>query len=338
MVIRARVFAALALLFVGIPHIVTAQSFTPIIEENSVDGLLLGAEGSYKLFAWLEPSLGLAYGLQSQKIRYKAGLSFGDIKLALLDWPRTPVLGRIGEAGLKATLDLSKGLPIVGDLFGGSWLEHELGGSSRSIVSGFFGTLWPWTEDPHSPDVAYVMWETSRSFHWPFGIELGFSQQALMGWWQLGVLPSEFRYSQTQLSLRRELLSLSVSYGTLKNESKFPDFIFVQSVKGESSPLKGEQFWTIQFERAFDVMAIPMPVPLLPQSLEFLVQGAVFLQVASAGKTELPSDGQGEGKLIWKNQLSWGLSVLVSLDKLGTQARADFVFTRDGQFHFLFNF
>lgn len=317
---------------------VTAQSFNPILEENAVDGLLLGAEGSYTFFGWLKPSLGLAYGLQSQKIRYKAGLSFWDVRLGALDWPRTPVLGRIGEAGVKAMLDLSKGLPIVGDWFGESWWERELGGSSRSIVSGFFGTLWPWTEDPNPPEIAYIMWESHQNFSLPFGIELGFSQQTLQGWWQLGVLPSEFRYSQTQLSLRRELLSLSVRYGTLKNESKFPDFIFVQSVKGESSPLKGEQFWAIQFERAFDVIAIPMPIPLLPQPLELLVRGAVFFQVASAGKTELPSDSQGEGKLVWQNRLSWGLRVLISLGKVGAQARADFVFTRDGQFHFLFNF
>ncbi len=333
-----RIFIALAVLLIAVSFSSAAQSFTPIIEENSVDGLLLGAEGSYKLFAWLEPSLGLAYGLQSQKIRYKAGLSFGDIKLAILDWPRTPVLGRVGEAGVKAMLDLSQGLPFVRDWFGEGLWERELGGSSRSLVSGFFGTLWPWTEDLHPPEIAYIAWESHRSFALPFGIELGFSQQTLQGWWQLGVLPLEFRYSQTRLSLRRELLSLGVSYGTLENKGKFPGFLFVQGVKGESSSLKGEQFWRVQFERAFDVIAIPVTVPLLPP-VELLAQGAVSLQVVSMGKTELPCcSTQGEGKLVWKNQLSWGLSVLISLDKLGTQARADFVFTRDGQFHFLFSF
>lgn len=311
---KAIVIISVLLAALSLP--VTAQSFTPVIEENSVDGLLLGAEGSYKFFNWLEPSLGLAYGLQSQKIRYKAGVSFWNATLWALDWPRTPVLGRIGEAGLKATFKSPFGLPVL---------------------SGFFGTLWPWPHDPHPPDIAYVMYELNRSFHWPFGIELGFFQRALLGWWQLGVLPSQFHYRQTQLSLRRELLSLSVSYGTLENKSKLPDFIFVQIVKGESTPIKGEQFWAVQFERDFEVISISVPMPLSPQSLELLVQGAVFLQVASAGKTELPSDEQGEGKLIWRNQLSWGMSALLSFGP-GVKARADFVFTRDGQFHFLFNF
>lgn len=313
---KAIVIISVLLAALSLP--VTAQSFNPIIEENSVDGLLLGAEGSYKFFGWLEPSLRLAYGLQSQRIRYTAGLSFEAIKLAILDWPRTAALGRVGEAGLKATFKLPWGLPTV---------------------SGFFGTLWPWTEDPNPPDVAYVLSESSRSFRLPFGIELGVSQQVLVGWWKLVVLPSHFHYNQTQISLRRELLSLSVSYGTLKNESKFPDFIFVQSVKGESSSLKGEQFWSVQFERAFDVIAVSVPMPLVPQALELLVQGALFLQIASTAKTELPCCGsKSEGRLTWQNQLSWGLSVLILLDKLGTIARADFVFTRDGQFQFLFGF
>lgn len=328
-----KILVAMLVLLLTVPLLITAQSFNPIIEENSVDGLLLGAEGNYRFFDRLEPSLGVAYGLQSQKIRYKAGVnawlnpqSVG--ALLMLDWPRTPVLGRIGESGFKITLDLSGQE---------GWLERVIGGSSRFFMSSFFGTLWPWPHDPHPPDIAYVMLESRRSFHLPFGIEIGVFQQALVGWWQLGVLPSQFIYSQTQLSLRRELFSLSISYGTLENESKFPDFIFAQSVKGESISLKGEQFWSIQFERAFDVFAVPVPIPLLPQAVEFLVQGAVFLQVASAAKTELPCGCQ-EGKLVWQNQLAWGLSVMIALDKLGPEARADFVFTRDGQFHFLFNF
>lgn len=309
------VVLSVSLLTLSLP--VAAQSFNPIIEENSVDGLLLGAEGSYKFFGWLEPSLGLAYGLQSQKIRYKAGLHFWDVTLAMLDWPRTAVLGRIGEAGLKATLKLPWGLPTL---------------------SGFFGTLWPWPYDPHPPDIVYVMYESSQSLRLPFEIELGFFQRALVGWWQLGVLPSQFQYSQTRLSLRRELLSIVVSYGTLENESRFPGFIFVQGVKGERTTLTGDQFWSVQFERAFDVTTVSVPVPLLPQSLGLLVQGGVFLQVVSAGKIELPSDKQGEGKRDWQNQLSWGMSLLLSLDAIGAKARADFVFTGDGQFHFLFGF
>lgn len=311
-----KILAALPVLLLALSLPVAAQSLAPVVEENSVDGLLLGAEGSYKFFSWLEPSLGLAYGLQSQKIRYKAGVSFWDATLRILDWPRTPVLGRIGEAGLKALLKPPFDLPTL---------------------SGFLGTLWPWPHDPNPPDIAYVMWESNRSLSLPFEIELVFFQRTLIGWWQLGVLPSRFQYSQTRLSLRRELLSVSFSYGTIENESQFPDFVFTQGVKGESTTLQGEQFWALQFERDFEVISVSVPVPLLPQSLELLVQGGVFLQVASAGKAELPSDGQ-EDNVVWHDQLSWGLSVLLSLSRVGVTARADLVFTRDGQFRFLFNF
>jgi hypothetical protein len=308
----------LAVVLVGLPLTATAQSFNPIIEENSVDGLLLGAEGSYKFFGWLEPSVGVAYGFQSQQIRYKAGVSVWGLTVSVLDWPRTAVLGRVGETGLKATLKLPWGLPTV---------------------SGFFGTLWPWNEDPNPPDIAYVMWESGRTMRLPLGIELGMSQRTLLGWWQLGVLPSEFRYSQTNLSLRYETLRVSVSYGNLENKSNLPDFIFVQGVTGESTTIKGDQFWTVRVERLFDVLSIPLVLPMILRPLELFAQGGIFLHVSSAGKIELPSDGQQEGKRIWQNLLSWGVSLVLSLDRaMGAKARADFVFTRDGQFHFLFNF
>ncbi len=310
----ALIVIALSILICGGFLPATAQSLNPVIEGNSVDGLLLGAEGSYRFFGWLKPSLGLAYGLQSQKIRYKAGISVWDVTLWALDWPRTAVLGRVGERGLKAALKL----PIL------------------PIVSGFVGTLWPWTQDPNPPDVAYVMWESSHNIQMPLGIELGLSQRTLVGWWQLGVLPSEFRYTQTNLSVRYEALSMSFSYGTLENTSNFPDFIFTQGVKGDSELIRGDQFWSLQFKRAFDVMTIS--VPLLVPSLELLVQGGVFLHVSSAGKLELPSDEQQEHKRVWQNRLSWGVSVLLLLPReVGIKVRLDFVFIRDGKFQFLFS-
>ncbi len=313
-----RVGVLLAVVLAGLPLTATAQSFNPIMEENSVDGLLLGAEGSYKFLGWLEPSLGVAYGLQSQKIRYKAGISVWDLTVSALDWPRTTVLGRVGETGLKATLKLPWRLPTV---------------------SGFFGTLWPWTEDPNPPDIAYVMWESGRTMRLPLGIELEMSRRELLGWWQLGVLPSEFRYSQTNLSLRYEALSLSLSYGSLENKSNLPGFIFVQGVTGDSETIKGDRFWAVRFERLFDVFAVPIVLPMIPRPLELFAQGGVFLHASSAGKIELPSDGQQEGKRIWQNRLSWGVSLVISLDRtMGAKARADFVFTRDGQFRFLFSF
>jgi hypothetical protein len=139
--------------------------------------------------------------------------------------------------------------------------------------------------------------------------------------------------------LRYEALSVSFSYGNLENKSNLPDFIFVQGVTGESTTIKGDQFWTVRVERLFDVLSIPLVLPMIPRPLELFAQGGIFLHVSSAGKIEHPSDGQHEGKRVWQNLLSWGLSLVLSLDRaMGTKARADFVFTRDGQFHFLFNF
>ncbi len=312
-----KILLALAILvFWASPHLM-AQSFNPVVEENSVDGWLLGAEGSYKFFSWLEPSLGLAYGLTSQKIRYKAGIGVWGLRFSALDWPSTPVLGRIGEAGLKVSLKLPWDLPTV---------------------SGFFGRVWPWPHDPNPPDIVYLTWGSDRRVDLPFGMKLGFSSQQLRGWWRLAVSPLSFHYSQTQISLSREGFHLTFSYGTLENEGGLPDFVFTEGVKGDSSVITGDRLWAVRFERSFEVVTLLVPVPFLPQALELLGQGAVFLQVASAGKTELPGDSQ-EGKLTWQNRLSWGVSALLSLGRVsGVKARADFVFTRDGQFQFLFGF
>ncbi len=305
---RAGILIALAL--VGISHGATAQSFNPIIEENSVDGLLLGAEGSYKFFSWLEPSLGLAYGLSSQAIRYKVGIGLWDGKLSLIDWPRTPILGRIGEAGLKVSLKLPWDLPTV---------------------SGFFGTVWPWPHDPNPPDIVYLSWGSDRSVDLPFGMKLGFSSQGLRGWWRLAVSPLSFHYSQTQISLSGEGFHLAFSYGTLENEGGLPDFVFTHGVKGDSSVITGDRFWAVRFERSFEVVTLSVPVPFLPQALELLGQGAVFLQASTAGSKQ-----QDEDEMVWHNRLSWGMSLLLS--SVATKARADFVFTRDGGFRFLFSF
>ncbi len=312
---------------------VVAQSFKPVFEQNSVDGLLLGAEGSYKFFGWLEPSLGLAYGLQSQKIRYKAGLGLWGITLAALNWPGTPVLGRVGQTGLLATLKSASSLGPLWDIS----LQNE------NILTAFLGTLWPWVQNELPPTIGYFSARSTRNFKMPFGIELGISGQTLFGWWRLGALPLAFSYTQTHLSLRHENINLSFSYGTLDNEGGLPDFEFVQSVKGETTALKGDRFWALRFERRFDLIEIPLRLPTLPGAnrpiLErILVEGAAFLQL-SATATALRSDNEDAAKCARcivkpENLLSWGLSLLISLD--GFKLRADIVFKRDGEYRLLF--
>lgn len=286
-----------------------AQSFNPVFQQNSVDGMLLGAEGSLKLFGFLEPHLALAYGFQSQKMRYQAGLELWGFKLSALDWPGTPVLGRVGQSGLQASLKPKESLPTV---------------------TGFLGTLWPWVQNELPPTIAYLTWSSARSFSLPFNIALGFSSRTLYGLWRLGANPLSFQYSQTTLSLSREGLSLGFSYGTLENEGKLPDFEFVQSVKGDISSIKGDRFWALRFERRFDLLEIslslpPMPVINRPIFEKILVEGAAFLQT---GATTTSPEAQPE------NLLSWGLSFIISLD--GMKIRADLVFKRDGEYRLLF--
>lgn len=314
---------------------VVAQSFQPVFEQNSVDGPLLGAEGSFKLFQFLEPSLGLAYGLQSQKIRYKAGLRVWGMTLSALDWPGTPVLGRVGQSGLLATLKSSSSR--------GPLLDISL--KSENIFTAFLGTLWPWVRDELPPTIFYFSARSARNFKMPFGIEFDISGQTLLGWWRLGVLPLEFNYTQTHLSLRRESFNLSFSYGTLKNEGRLPDFEFVQGVKGERTAIKGDRFWALRFERRFDVVKVPLqfpPLPIINKPLfeGILVEGAAFVQLSATALRQDSQENNGEAakcaKCLSKPEslLSWGLSVILSLD--GFKLRADLVFKRNGEYSLLF--
>lgn len=326
-------FIRLLIVLVGLAIVtpVTAQSFNPVFEQNSVDGHLLGAQGSFKLFQFVEPSLALAYGLQSQKIRYQAGLGLWDIKLSVLDWPGTPVLGRVGQSGLLATFKRSSSP--------GPFLDISI--ENRDSVTAFFGTLWPWVVNESPPDIVYIALNSSQRFSLPFGITLSVNNRTLYGWWQLIVSPKSFQYSQTHLELRRDSLSLTFSYGTIQNEGRLPDFEFVQSVKGDPEVIRGEQFWALRFERRFDVIRVPVrlpPLPIINKPLleSILLEGAAFVQF-SATKTALRQEHTEKcEKCLVKpeNLFAWGLSMIFSLD--GFKLRADIVFKRDGEYRLLF--
>ncbi|MCS6936450.1 MAG: hypothetical protein NZ610_04375 [Candidatus Bipolaricaulota bacterium] len=316
---------------------VAAQNLTPVFEQNSVDGYLLGAQGSFKLFQFLEPSLALAYGLQSQKIRYQAGLTVWEVKLSLLDWPGTPVLGRVGQSGLQVTHKSSRSL--------GTLLDVEIQQYENSVTL-FFGTLWPWVPNELPPDILYLSLSSAQRFALPFGITLNVNSRTLYGWWRLGVLPLSFQYTQSHLELKRDLLSVSFGFGTLQNEGRLPDFEFVQSVKGETETIKGEQFWALRFERRFEMIRVPLglpPLPVINKPLfeSFFIEGAVFVQLSTTKtalreKPEETEEAERCARCIvpMANLLSWGLSAILSLD--GLKFRLDIVFKRDGEYRLLF--
>lgn len=323
----------IALIGLAMAAPVSAQNLTPVFEQNSIDGYLLGAQGSLKLFQVVEPSLALAYGLQSQQIRYQVGLGLWDLKLSVIDWPGTPVLGRVGQAGLQATYKSSTSV--------GPFLDISI--ENRDVFTAFFGTLWPWVPNELPPDIFYVALSSSRRFAMPFGITLSVNSRTLYGWWRLVVSPLRFQYSQTHLELQRDLFSLGFSFGTLQNEGRLPDFEFVQSVKGDSEIIKGEQFWALRFERRFDIVRVPLALPPLPvinkPLLEsILVEGSVFVQF-SATKTALRAETENTERCARclvpvANLFSWGLSAILSLD--GFKLRIDLVFKRDGEYRLLF--
>lgn len=71
----AGVLLAMMIVLVGIPA--AAQSFNPVIEENSVDGLLLGAEGSYKFLVGWSHQGGWLMLFRARRSGTKLGLVYG---------------------------------------------------------------------------------------------------------------------------------------------------------------------------------------------------------------------------------------------------------------------
>lgn len=328
-----RAIIVLGLILGIVSFCVSVQAkFEPVLTQNSVDGWLLGAEWKFTLFKFqlakqelsLEPLLAAAYGLKSQAIRHKAGLSIGNFSLAHNDWPGSAVLGRVGEMGTHVGLKLK-----------------------QVQISGFIGELWPIVRcgllflgvacldiliEERGPWVAYLNVKSSHTFSLPFDIVLKVSSDMTMGT-TLGEKSGPFRSTIKTISLRVGGLNVRAKSGTTSNEANLMDFELTARVKGYTEPLKGEKFWTLSVERRFELISpielpVKLPMPMMAKTQEplvFKIEGSVFFESGSAVAKD-----EEMGEILF----GWGFGTIFSV--AGFEMRAELFFNKEGEFKPLF--
>ena len=311
-----KVSRVVILLGVVLGMCVSAQAkFEPVFTQNSVDGWLLGAGGQFTLFKFklgqkelsLEPFWAAAYGLNSQAIRHKAGLSMGNFSVAHNDWPGSAVLGRVGEMGTYARLQKKK-----------------------TQISTFVGELWRTQDEEQAPQVAYLNAKSSHTFSLPFDIELKLSLDMTIGT-TLGEKSGPFRSTTRTISLRVGGLSVQVKSGKASNEANLKDFELTAHVKGYKEPLKGEEFWTLSVERRFELISpieLPIKLPMMAKAEEplmFKVEGSVFFEGGSA---------VAQDEELSEILFGWGFGTIFSV--AGLEVRAELLFNKEGEFKPLF--
>jgi len=314
--------AVLLLGAVGIFFGVQAQAqpdVQPVFSSNSIDGTLLGLEGGYGfnmggLGIW-KPFGGIAYGLDSHKIRHKIGLQIGSLWVSHVDWPSDAVLGREGEMGIKLGFNMQGGQ-----------------------VSLFKGELWQKTGT--APQVGYLHISSSRTFNLYQNIHLTYSTNSLWGaFWPINKESQEkmFRSMQQNLSLSIGKFSFSLGMGQLENKANLDEFQFVNGMTGSTETLKGERFWRFSVERRFLLLSVPTNLPkpaMLPEGVPWLeelpVQGVLFVEGLNSTHREAGKDPTSE------NRLGWGVGIVVPTAWFTAQAKI--IFDRDGKYTFKVGF
>ena len=317
----------------------------PVFTQTSLDGQLIGLESNFQFGIW-KPIAAVAYGLESGRIRYQAGLLL-DTGLTLpvlgmrlerfhvefVDWFSTPVLGREGQSGIEAGLRL-------GD----------------TQYTAFFGQLW--TSEGEAPQVAYLAADTGRTLKLPHDLTLRASSRTVMG--QLS--EKSFRSASYSLGLSLGSLRLTGQWGALENEADLKDFQFTTGVRGIAQALQGHEFWSVTLERSFPMYetswALPVPPELerfLPTSLPVSLKGAFFVQASGATREtepEEPTDtnangGSGETSAQEQNEspseafetealFSWGITMTLSIQQV--RLRAELIITQSGETKFSVSF
>ncbi len=335
----------------------------PVFTQTSLDGQLVGLELKGVQFGIWKPIAAAAYGLESGRIRYKAGVGLdveltlpplfrptriGDFYAALLDWFETPVLGREGQRGVEA---------------GFRWGETR--------YTGFFGTLWPRSaEGPDAgPPVSYLTMAFSKSFKLPVDLTLTFSSRTVLGW----LLPvpaltlestsqetdsdeeaknelKTFRSTTYALSLQLGDLQLSGRWGTLENPAELAGFEFTTGVRGIARTLQGRAFWNVTLNKTLPMYEVRIKLPMPPELAKFLptelpvtLQGALIVQTGgvlrepqlevSAQKSE---GSDFERPLEHEALLSWGLSATLSVGN--ARLRAALIVSQEGKTVFRLSF
>ncbi|MBI1742669.1 hypothetical protein HYR54_06335 [Candidatus Acetothermia bacterium] len=291
----------------------------PVFSSNSIDGTLLGLEGGYGfdlagLGIW-KPFGGIAYGLDSHKIRHKIGLQIGSLWVSHVDWPSDAVLGREGEMGIKLGFNTQGGQ-----------------------VSLFKGALWQKTGT--APKVGYLHFSSGRTINLYQNIRLTYSTNSLYGaFWPIDKesIKKIFLSSQYYISLSIGQFTFSVNTGRLTNDAGLENFQFVNGMIGSTETLKGERFWRFSVERRFLLLLIftNLPKPaVLPEGVPWLdelpIQGVLFVEGLNSTHAETGKDPVSE------NRLGWGVGIVVPTAWFTVQAKI--IFDRDGKYTFKVGF
>ena len=262
----------------------------PIVTQTSRDGQVIGLKSNWQHGIW-KPIAAIAYGLESKRVRYQAGLLLdtyfelpglgvrvGPFSAAFVDWFSTPVLGREGQKGLR--------------------LGVRMGDTQ---YTGFFGELWSLPQEEHAPTVGYLLLEANRSFRLPYDLTLNSYSKTVFG----VLLPAEgleapggelapealprFSSMTQGLTLRLGDLSLSGRWGSLENEAELPKFTFTTGVRGIPRALTGHVFWNVTLSREFPMYAAELPLPFPPELTEYGVPDS--MPVSLDGKLFVQAGG-----------------------------------------------
>lgn len=289
----------------------------PVIEENSVDGLLLGIGGNFTMYGF-NSSLKLGYGLDSGDFRYQAGLGWQKLALSIKDWSTTPILGREGEMALL--------------------LKHATEHKETSI-----GISQPWSTDDEErgPQLGYFHSHTSYTFTGEFDLSLTFTGDLTIGLIADGAM---FKSMSHQLKARWGGLHFSLSAGTSSNEAELPGYEFTRDMRGYDDPLKGHSFWQARLERRVKLLSAPIPLPSLPElpgdfpfyeQFDFLVEASAFAEVLSVQPN--PTVVDVSASLVeQQDRLGWGVGVVLSIEQFDFEFRLDLFFNQDGKMSPLF--
>ena len=329
-----------------------AQPIRPVYTTTSKDGRLIGLDTNLPAISGLwKPQAALAYGVDSGRFRYQAGLEvtmgyeipvldqrIGNPSLAIVDWPSSPILGREGQSGVEAGLSL---------------------GDTRA--TGFYGSLWGRDDGPDR-QVGYVRLDSGTSFNLPYGVRAHTNSVMTFGALMDGSTPgATFQSNTGSVGLSLDGFSASVDYGSLTNAADLAGFEFTTGVPGLGGPLTGERYWKLSLRRTFPMYetAIPLPVPaglpsVVPRELPLALRGDIGVHVANADQRVHPEPESPAGSaedseaqqlmptqdpdVEWTSEMgfSWSASVTLSVD--GFSIRAELVVPQDGSTRFNVNF
>lgn len=336
----------------GASELGQAQPVSPVYTTTSKDGRLVGLDTDLPAINDLwKPRAAAAYGIESGRIRYQAGLEVttgltipvidqrvGNPSLAVVDWPSSPILGREGQRGVELGLSF---------------------GETRAL--GFFGSLWGRDDHPDR-DVGYVRLDSGTSFDLAHGVRVRTSSVMTVGALMDGATPGQTFQSNTgSVGLSLDGFNADVRYGSLTNAADLAGFEFTTGVPGLGGPLTGQRYWQLTLSRSFPMYetAIPLPLPqglssAVPTEMPLTLRGDVGVHVANAdqrseAESESPNgssettgaqqaDPPGDVETEWTSEMGFSWTASLTLSVQNVSVKAQLVVPQDGSTRFNLNF